>query len=216
MTSQTGKNHHLLRRAVAGSAFGASRLLVGIGSPAALAQPETDSQGRTRSPNTKEDQAAESPTGTADEVLAIIARDYDLGCGRRSAFQFHPRGVGSSILGLHAFEGEQGRDCGGAGASAPTRHRWSRRSKQTDGLPAHAPQARAEAAAVPPPQVGLSPASTSFRRDRRPTRPIPTTRASSSARPAASRSRSGSRRCARRKTAEHPGLPTGPRTAASG
>jgi hypothetical protein len=77
MTSQTGKNHHFWRRAVAGSAMGVG-LLVGIGSPAALAQPEptpvTDApRGETDAPAT--------PTMTADQALAIIANEYDTGAG---------------------------------------------------------------------------------------------------------------------------------------
>ena len=75
MTSQTGKNHHFWRRA--GSAMGVG-LLVGIGSPAALAQPEptpvTDApRGETDAPAT--------PTMTADQALAIIANEYDTGAG---------------------------------------------------------------------------------------------------------------------------------------
>jgi hypothetical protein len=78
MTSQTGKNRHGWRRAITGgvaSSALALGLLMGFGSPATLAQPETDSQGDA-SPT----EQAEVPQ-TADEVLAIIARDYDLGAG---------------------------------------------------------------------------------------------------------------------------------------
>ena len=79
MTSQTGRNHHFWRRIVAGSAMGVG-LLVGIGSPAALAQPEptpvTDAP-----PNAQDDETAATSTMTADEALTIIATEYDTGAG---------------------------------------------------------------------------------------------------------------------------------------
>src|SRR5215207_6292609 len=78
MTSQTGKNRYRWRRAITGgiaSSALAIGFLMGFGSTAALADPETDSQGDA-SPT----EQAEVPQ-TADEVLAIIASDYDLGAG---------------------------------------------------------------------------------------------------------------------------------------
>jgi hypothetical protein len=77
MTSQTGKNHHL-RRAVTGAVATSAMavgLLAGVGSPAALAQPEP-----TPVTDAPPNEQAEAPQ-TADEVLAIIQRDYDLGAG---------------------------------------------------------------------------------------------------------------------------------------
>ncbi len=78
MTSQTGKNRHGWRRAVTAAAASSAMavgLMVGFGSPAALADPETDPQADA-SPTTQ----ADVPQ-TAEEVLAIIEADYDLGSG---------------------------------------------------------------------------------------------------------------------------------------
>jgi hypothetical protein len=80
MISKTGLNQHSWRRAVTGAAAGSALavgLLVGVGSPAALAEPEptpvTDAPGETEAPAT--------PTMTADQALAIIANEYDTGAG---------------------------------------------------------------------------------------------------------------------------------------
>jgi hypothetical protein len=78
MTSQTGKNRHgwhAITGGVASSAL-ALGLLMGVGSPAALAQPEDPTTPTDTAPTAE----AEAPQ-TADEVLAIIQRDYDLGAG---------------------------------------------------------------------------------------------------------------------------------------
>jgi hypothetical protein len=78
MTSHTGKNHLGWRRAATGAVAGSALalgLLMGIGSPAAVAEPEPTPQDEA-SPTTE----AAVPQ-TADEVLAIIQRDYDLGAG---------------------------------------------------------------------------------------------------------------------------------------
>ncbi len=78
MTSQTGKNRHGWRRAVTGAAASSAMavgLMVGFGSPAALADPETD-------PQADASPTAQAPVPqTAEEVLAIIEADYDLGSG---------------------------------------------------------------------------------------------------------------------------------------
>jgi hypothetical protein len=68
MTSQTGKNRSGWRRAVTGAALAAG-LMAGFAVPTALAD-DTD-------PTTQTD----TPPTTADEVLAIIATDYDTGAG---------------------------------------------------------------------------------------------------------------------------------------
>jgi hypothetical protein len=78
MTSQTGTNHHFWRRVVAGSAMGVG-LVVGIGSPAALAQPEPTPV--TDAPPNQQAEAPATPTMTADQALAIIANEYDTGAG---------------------------------------------------------------------------------------------------------------------------------------
>jgi hypothetical protein len=69
MTSQNGWRR--LARALAGSAI-AGALVVGFGTPTALSAPADD---------TTETDAPATPTMTADEALAIIAKDYDLGAG---------------------------------------------------------------------------------------------------------------------------------------
>ena len=78
MTSQTGKNRHGWRHAVTGAAASSAMavgLMVGFGSPAALADPETD-------PQADASPTAQAPVPqTAEEVLAIIEADYDLGSG---------------------------------------------------------------------------------------------------------------------------------------
>jgi hypothetical protein len=73
MTSQTGKNRHCWRRIVTGGLAGSAvvaGLLAGFAAPTALADP-ADPTTQTDTP----------PVMTADEALAIIARDYDLGDG---------------------------------------------------------------------------------------------------------------------------------------
>jgi hypothetical protein len=73
MTLQTGKNRHCWRRIVAGGLAGSAvlaGLMAGFATPAALAEPAD--------PTTPSDTP---PVMTADEALAIIARDYDTGSG---------------------------------------------------------------------------------------------------------------------------------------
>jgi hypothetical protein len=73
MTSHTGKNRSAWRRAVTGAVAGgalAVGLMVGLGAVTALAEP-ADPTTQTDTP----------PTMTADEALAIIATDYDMGAG---------------------------------------------------------------------------------------------------------------------------------------
>ena len=78
MTSQTGKNRHGGRRAVTGAVASSALavgLMTGFGSPAALADPETD-------PQADASPTAQAPVPqTAEEVLAIIEAEYDLGSG---------------------------------------------------------------------------------------------------------------------------------------
>jgi len=76
MTSQTVTIRW--RRTVRGAAIGtlAAGLMVGFGSPAALADPETTTP-VAPSPTAQ----ADTPPTTAGDVLAIIAADYDLGAG---------------------------------------------------------------------------------------------------------------------------------------
>jgi hypothetical protein len=69
MTLQTGNLRRAVTGAVAGGAM-AVGLLMGIGSPTTLADPAD--------PTT---QADAPPAMTADQALAIIAKDYDLGAG---------------------------------------------------------------------------------------------------------------------------------------
>jgi hypothetical protein len=80
MTMQTGKRSTGWRRAVTGAAIGAQAagLMVGFGSPAALADPETTTSPVAPSPTAAADTP---PTMTADDVLAIIDSDYDTGAG---------------------------------------------------------------------------------------------------------------------------------------
>ena len=73
MTLQTGKNRHGWRRVVtAGLAGGAvaAGVMAGFGAPTAMADP-ADPTTQTDTP----------PVMTADEALAIIDRDYDIGAG---------------------------------------------------------------------------------------------------------------------------------------
>jgi hypothetical protein len=73
MTSQTGKSRHgWLRIVTAGLACSAvaAAVIGGFGAPAALADPADPSA-----------QSDTPPVMTADEALAIIARDYDTGAG---------------------------------------------------------------------------------------------------------------------------------------
>ncbi|MET0994473.1 MAG: hypothetical protein ABWY20_10490 [Mycobacterium sp.] len=78
MTSQTGKNRYGWRRAATGAVASSAiavGLMTGFGSPAALADPETDPQ--ADAPPTAQPDVPQ----TAEEVLAIIEADYDLGSG---------------------------------------------------------------------------------------------------------------------------------------
>ncbi len=70
MTLQTGNLRRAVKAAVASGAM-AVGLLTGIGSPTALADPADST---TTQPEI-------SPDMSADEALAIIARDYDMGAG---------------------------------------------------------------------------------------------------------------------------------------
>ncbi len=79
MTSQTGKNHHLLRRAVAGSAWASASWWASVRRPrwpSRSQTPVTDAP-----PNAQDDETAATSTMTADEVLTIIATEYDTGAG---------------------------------------------------------------------------------------------------------------------------------------
>lgn len=74
MTSQTGKNRHCWRRIITGGLAGSTvvaGLLAGIGAPTALADPADPTP----------TQPEISPEMSADDALAIIARDYDMGAG---------------------------------------------------------------------------------------------------------------------------------------
>ena len=73
MTSQTGKNRLGWRRIVTGGLAGSAvvaGVMAGFGGPTAMADP-ADPTTQTDTP----------PVMTADEALAIIHRDYDLGAG---------------------------------------------------------------------------------------------------------------------------------------
>ena len=70
MTSQNGWRR--LAGALAGGAV-AGALIVGIGAPTALAAPGDDDTTATDAPA--------APTMTAEQALAIIQQDYDLGAG---------------------------------------------------------------------------------------------------------------------------------------
>jgi hypothetical protein len=78
MTSQTSKDW---RRAITGTVASSALavgLLLGLGSQSALAEP-ADPTTETDTPPTA--QAGASAPMTADEALAIIAEDYDMGAG---------------------------------------------------------------------------------------------------------------------------------------
>jgi hypothetical protein len=91
MTSQTGTKGDLWRRVVIGGALAAT-LLTGATAPSALAQPSTtevptptaEAEG-PKTPCTGDDcnrvEEAEPQGMTADQALAIIQADYDLGAG---------------------------------------------------------------------------------------------------------------------------------------
>ena len=73
MTSQTGKNRHGWRRVVTGGLAGsavAAGVMAGFGAPTAWPTPRT-----------RRTQTDTPPVMTADEALAIIDRDYDMGAG---------------------------------------------------------------------------------------------------------------------------------------
>ena len=73
MTLQTGKNRLGWRRIVTGGLAGSAvvaGVMAGFGAPTAMADP-ADPTTQTDTP----------PVMTADEALAIIARDYDMGAG---------------------------------------------------------------------------------------------------------------------------------------
>ena len=81
MTSQTGKNRRGWRRAITGGAGGALAigLMAGFAAPTALAEPEPTPV--TDAPPGEQAEASAPAPQTAEEVLAIIERDYDLGAG---------------------------------------------------------------------------------------------------------------------------------------
>ena len=98
MTSQTGTRSELWRRIVIGGVAGgavAATLLTGVAAPSAFAQPEptttevptpTPEAEGPKTPCTGEDcnrvdEDAEPQGMTADQALAIIQADYDLGAG---------------------------------------------------------------------------------------------------------------------------------------
>lgn len=105
MTSQTGKNQHGWRRAVTGIAAGSAMvagLLVGVGSPLALAQPEptpvTDAP-----PNAQgEETPAPAPMG---DVLAVIAQEYMTGAGGGQISNFVKEALQLRALGFRPSKG---------------------------------------------------------------------------------------------------------------
>jgi hypothetical protein len=99
MTSQTGRNHHFWRRIVAGSAMGVG-LVVGIGSPAALAQPEPTPV--TDAPPNQQAEAAPAPTG---DVLAVIAQEYMTGAGGGQVSNFVKESLQLRALGFRPSRG---------------------------------------------------------------------------------------------------------------
>ena len=209
MTSQTGKNRYGWRRAVTGAVASSAiavGLMAGFGSPAALADPETNPQADA-SPTAQPDVPQ-----TAEEVLAIIEADYDLGAGggqlsnliddvmRLRAQGFYPSNANKEAI-VEALEHrpnqapliEALRD------TSPTRRKMQARSAAqpsnpfvigVDQLPpgsgARPDSIRVTAA------VFISPGGAP---------PLPLVAVD--------------RRRARRKTAEHPGLSGRPRTAAA-
>jgi hypothetical protein len=94
MTAQTGRNREIWRRVVIGGIAGsalAAGLLTGVTAPTALAQPAEPTT-ETEAPPAAAGQPGESCTGddcakpeeatmTADQALAIIKSEYDLGEG---------------------------------------------------------------------------------------------------------------------------------------
>ena len=78
MTSQTGGNRHGWRRAVTGGlviSAVAAGAVVGIGAPTALADPTTP----TPVAPSPTDAPPAPPPMTADQALAIVDKDYDIG-----------------------------------------------------------------------------------------------------------------------------------------
>jgi len=100
MTSQTGKNRHCWRRIVTGGLAGSAvvaGLLAGFAAPTALADPADPTP----------TQPEISPEMSADDALAIIARDYDMGAGGgqlsnliHQALQLRSLGFKASISGV--------------------------------------------------------------------------------------------------------------------
>jgi hypothetical protein len=83
MTLQTGKKRHDWRRVLIGgvaSGAMAASLLTGFGVSTAFAEPGKSCTGEECA-KTDPAGADTAPVMTADEALAIIARDYDLGSG---------------------------------------------------------------------------------------------------------------------------------------
>lgn len=97
MTSATGSHREIWRRLLIGGAAGvmAAGLWSGVAAPGALAQPSAPSTTEAPTPepqaaepkkpctgdDCKKNEEAAAPTMSADEALAIIARDYDMGAG---------------------------------------------------------------------------------------------------------------------------------------
>lgn len=105
MTSQTGKNQHSWRRAVMGIAAGsamAAGLLVGVGSPLALAQPAPTPV--TDEPPNAQDEEAAAPAPTGD-VLAVIAQEYMTGAGGGQISNFVKESLQLRALGFRPSKG---------------------------------------------------------------------------------------------------------------
>jgi hypothetical protein len=102
MTSQTGKNRHGWRRAITGgvaSSALALGLLVGIGSPTTLAQPEP-----TPVTDAPPSEQAETPAPTGD-VLAVIASEYMTGAGGGQVSNFVKEALQLRSLGFRPSKG---------------------------------------------------------------------------------------------------------------
>jgi hypothetical protein len=145
MTSQTGKNCHGWRRAITGGVACnalALGLLVGIGSPAASAQPEP-----TPVTDAPPSEQAETPAPTGD-VLAVIASEYMTGAGGGQVSNFVKEALQLRSLGFRPSKGNL----------AALQEALDKRPNQTPLVQAlmetvsyqRTLQARAEAAGAPP------------------------------------------------------------------
>jgi hypothetical protein len=102
MTSQTGKNRHEWRRTITGgvaSSALAIGVLMGIGSPAASAQPEP-----TPVTDAPPNEQAETPAPTGD-VLAVIASEYMTGAGGGQVSNFVKEALQLRSLGFRPSKG---------------------------------------------------------------------------------------------------------------